>query len=68
MSVAVEEEILRFQVPVNDVLRVKVVEGANDFARVEITLKTREKKIDTKSSFGFGVKTPFQKTKTKKQE
>lgn len=45
MSVAVEEEILRFQVPVNDVLRVKVVEGANDFARVEIALKTREREI-----------------------
>lgn len=36
MSVSVEEEILRFQVSINDVLRVKVVEGANDFARVEI--------------------------------
>jgi hypothetical protein len=36
MSVSVEKEILRFQVSVNDVLRVKVVEGANDFARVEI--------------------------------
>lgn len=41
MAVAIEEEILRFQVAVDDVLGVQVVEGADDLARIEITCQSQ---------------------------
>ena len=37
VAVAVQEKVLRFQVAVDDVLRVQVIQGAHDLARVEIT-------------------------------
>lgn len=41
MSVAIEQQILRFQVPIDDVLCVQVVEGTDDLARIEITCKSQ---------------------------
>ena len=37
VTVAIQQQVLWFQVAIDDVLCVKIVESADDFARVEIT-------------------------------
>lgn len=42
MAVAVEEQIFRLQVPVDDIVRVQIVEGERDFRRVELCDRIRK--------------------------
>ena len=42
MSVAIEEQVLRLQVAVDDRLRVKIVERGHDLGRVEVALRVVE--------------------------